>query len=68
MTDEQLLGDKTEAIMKALKADRISKAISRITKRPCNCGQRKMKLNELHRKLRESKAARDAAVEERRKR
>ncbi len=65
--DEQLLGDKTAALLAAVKADRIAKAIWRVTKRPCNCGHRKMKLNELHRKLREGKAAREAAVAEKQK-
>jgi hypothetical protein len=66
MDDEQLLGDKTEAILKAIKVDRIMKAARRITKRPCNCGHRKMQLNELHRKLRASKNEREARDAEKR--
>lgn len=66
MDDEQLLGDKTEAILKAIRVDRVAKAVRRLTKQPCNCGHRKMKLNELHRKLRASKTEREARDAEKR--
>lgn len=59
MSDEKLIGDVTSDMLRAIRADRVSKAYSRITGRKCNCGQRKAKLNELHRKLREIKTRRE---------
>ena len=66
--DDTLIGNKTEAILAAIKLNRAARVIARITKRPCNCGQRKMKLNEMHRKLRAKKQERDAMSKERRDR
>lgn len=59
MAEENLAGDMTETMLKALRADRVAKVISRVTGKPCNCTQRKMRLNALHRKLREAKARRE---------
>lgn len=56
MSDGKLLGDLTEETLRLLRADRVARAYTRITKKPCNCGQRKEKLNELHRKWREAQA------------
>jgi len=52
MADDKLLGDVTEEVLHKLKADRVAAAYTKITKKPCNCGNRKNKLNELHRKWR----------------
>lgn len=52
--NEKLLGDLTEETLRKLRADRVARAYTRITKKPCGCGQRKEKLNELHRKWREA--------------
>jgi hypothetical protein len=57
--DEKLAGDVTENMLRAVRADRVAKAMARITGKPCNCNQRKMRLNALHRKLREAKARRE---------
>ena len=57
--DEKLAGDMTEAMLRAVRADRVAKAMERITGKPCNCKHRKMRLNALHRKLRDAKARRE---------
>lgn len=56
MSDEKLLGDLTEETLRKLRADRVTRAYTRITGKPCNCKQRKEKLNELHRKWREAQS------------
>lgn len=53
MSDSKLLGDLTEETLRKLRADRVAKAYTRITGKPCNCKQRKETLNEIHRKWRE---------------
>lgn len=53
MSDSKLLGDLTEETLRKLRADRVARAYTRITGKPCNCKQNKEKLNELHRKWRE---------------
>ena len=47
---EKLLGDLTADVLRKLRADRVAKAISRITKKPCGCAKRQAALNELHKK------------------
>ena len=59
MADDKLIGDMTEDMLRAVRIDRVAKLVSRVTGKPCNCNQRKMKLNDLHRKLREAKARRE---------
>lgn len=59
---EKLAGDITNDLLRAVRADRIAGALERITGKPCNCNQRKMKLNEYHRKLRAAKARREARI------
>jgi hypothetical protein len=53
MSDSKQLGDLTEETLRKLRADRVARAYTRITGKPCNCKQRKEKLNEIHRKWRE---------------
>lgn len=53
MSDGKLLGDLTEETLRKLRADRVARAYTRITGKPCNCKQRKATLNEIHRKWRE---------------
>ena len=53
MSEEKLLGDRTAEVLQKLRADRVTAAYTRITGKPCNCGQRQNKLNELQRKWRE---------------
>lgn len=48
---EELLGDKVEKVLDALGAKKIVKVIEAVTKKPCNCGQRKQALNAIHAKL-----------------
>jgi len=62
MTDEKLIGDLTAETLRKLRADRVARAYTRITGKPCNCGQRKEKLNELHRKWRAMQARKGIAV------
>lgn len=52
MEEEKFLGDHVEDLAKKLGMDRAAKRIEQITKKPCNCGQRKLNLNELHKRLR----------------
>lgn len=53
MSDSKLLGDLTEETLRKLRADRVARAYTRITGKPCNCKQRKETLNAIHRKWRE---------------
>ena len=41
------LGDSIEKITKATGIKKVVDAVSKITKKPCNCGQRKDTLNRL---------------------
>jgi hypothetical protein len=52
--EEKLLGDITSDVLRTLRLDRVSNVYSRITKKPCNCAERKAKLNHLHQKWREN--------------
>lgn len=51
-TEEKLLGDYVEDIAKRLHLDKAAKRLEQVTKKPCNCSQRKVNLNELHKRLR----------------
>ena len=48
MTDK-LLGDMTAEMLKKIGAEKLAKAYERITGKPCNCGNRKTTLNNIHR-------------------
>lgn len=57
-TDQQeYLGDKAEKAIKKIGGDKVSKQYERITKRKCNCGGRKRKLNQLHKSYLERRRA-----------
>ena len=45
---KKLLGDAVEDIAKALRIDKIRDEYERLTKKKCNCGGRKARLNQLH--------------------
>jgi hypothetical protein len=49
--DKKLLGDRVEQVITILGGKQVSKAIERVTKKPCGCARRKEKLNNLHRRL-----------------
>lgn len=57
---EKLLGDITADFLRKIRADRVSKAYSRITKKPCGCAERQAKLNKLHEKFRAVQARNQA--------
>lgn len=44
----KLLGDHVEDLAKKLKIDKIRDEYERLTKKKCNCGGRKERLNQLH--------------------
>lgn len=52
ISEEKLLGDRVEELAKKLYLDKVAQGIEKITKRPCKCQQRKVNLNELHKRLR----------------
>lgn len=52
MSEEKLIGDHIEELFKTTKIDKVAKVVQNITKKPCNCQQRKTNLNELHKRLR----------------
>ena len=41
------LGDKVATVLEALGGNTIANMVERITKKPCNCGARKQRLNAL---------------------
>ncbi len=45
------LGDHVEIIANKLGGKTISKAITRVTGKPCKCAERKQRLNDLHKRL-----------------
>lgn len=55
-TKKKLMGDRIEEIFKAMRADKAAAMIERATGKPCNCGQRKEKINELHKERMRRKA------------
>ena len=58
-TKKKLMGDRIEEIFKAMRADKAATMIERATGKPCNCGQRKEKINELHKEYMRRKAVKD---------
>lgn len=43
--DPKLLGDVVEDVLDALGGKQVAALIERVTKKPCNCGARKQRLN-----------------------
>lgn len=41
----KLLGDKVEEVLDALGGKQVAALIERVTKKPCNCGARKQRIN-----------------------
>lgn len=64
MSDEngKLLGDVTADMLRKMRADRIARAYTKITKKPCNCKQNKEMLNEVHRKWRDAQVKRGRQI------
>lgn len=59
MTEEtKMLGDVLEEAAKIIGADKVAKAVERVTKKPCGCGQRKVRLNQWHAKVAENRRLR----------
>lgn len=58
-TKKKLMGDRIEEIFKAMRADKAAVMIERATGKPCNCGQRKEKLNNMHKEYMRRKAIQD---------
>ena len=56
--EPKMLGDVLEEAAKIIGADKVAKAVERVTKKPCGCAKRKEALNAWH----------VAAAERRRKR
>ena len=52
MEDRKLLGDRVEEALKKVGADKVARAVERVTKRPCGCQKRKQMLNNLHKRMR----------------
>lgn len=51
--EEKLLGDHVEAALEKIGAKHVQKVIERVTRKPCNCGQRKKWMNKLHQRAKE---------------
>ena len=51
MSEEKLLGDRVDAILKSLGGAKVAQLIERVGRRPCGCGGRRDKLNAWHRKM-----------------
>lgn len=45
----KLLGDMTADVLKKVGADKLAKAYERLTGKPCNCANRRIALNRIHR-------------------
>lgn len=45
------LGDAVEIVANKLGGQTISKAITRVTGKPCKCAERKQRLNDFHKRL-----------------
>ena len=43
--EPKLLGDMVEDVLHALGGEKVAEVIKTITKKPCNCGERKQRLN-----------------------
>ena len=63
---DRLIGDVTSDIIRAVRADRVAKAYSRITGKPgcTSCKHRQMRLNELHQKLKQKATERRQRIVE----
>ena len=48
MTEQRLLGDRVEAAMKTIGADKVAKLYSKLGRKPCGCAGRKAALNKWH--------------------
>lgn len=48
---EKLLGDIVENALKKAGAKKLARATQRVTGKPCGCGKRKQRLNNLHKNL-----------------
>lgn len=48
LREEQLLGNRVDAILKSLGGKRVSKLIEKVGRRPCNCAGRRDALNRWH--------------------
>lgn len=51
--DPKLLGDVVEDVLDALGGKQVAAAIEKITKKPCNCGARKQRLNAVDQSVRQ---------------
>ena len=51
--DPKLLGDVVEDVLDALGGKTIAATIEKITKKPCNCGARKQRLNAVDQSVRQ---------------
>lgn len=51
--DPKLLGDVVEDVLDALGGKQIAATIEKITKKPCNCGARKQRLNAVDQSVRQ---------------
>lgn len=49
---DKLLGDIVTDGLKKIHADKITAAISTVTKKPCGCAKRKDALNDIHSRIR----------------
>lgn len=63
--NEKMLGDVIEEAAKIIGADKVAKAVERVTKKPCGCAQRKQRLNAWHERAAERRRIR---MEERKRR
>ena len=50
MQNSKLLGNRIEAALKTLGADKVAKFYEKVGRKPCNCAGRREQLNEWHRK------------------
>jgi hypothetical protein len=60
---KKLLGDRIEQVLHAVRADKVAAAVSKLTNTPCNCNQRKDRINELHLELLRRKAEQQAKAQ-----
>lgn len=54
-TEKELLGEKTERVLKRAGVDRIAKMYERARNKPCKCKERKAKLNQFDQNIRARK-------------
>ena len=48
---EKLLGDIVEQALEKVGGKRVARAVEKVTGKPCGCGKRKQRLNNLHRNI-----------------